>query len=246
VGTEFVLRRLGVQSPISPKGLKKGELIVTSDIGCYTLGVYPPLSALDTCACMGASIGHALGLEKAGVPNKAVAVLGDSTFMHSGITGLIDVVYSQGNTTVIILDNDTTAMTGHQGHPGTGLSVTGSKAPAVKPEKLAEGIGVRDVSVVDAFDLKAIEAAIKRSLENEEPSVIVSRGHCVLSAKARGTPFEVDADECSGCIECLDIGCPAITISDDIACIDPDVCVGTVCGVCAQVCPQEAISERKG
>ena len=244
VTTEFVLRRLGVQSPASPKGLKKGELIVTSDIGCYTLGVYPPLSALDTCACMGASIGHALGLEKAGVPNKAVAVLGDSTFMHSGITGLIDVVYSQGNTTVIILDNETTAMTGHQGHPGTGVSVTGSKGPAVKLEKVAEGIGVRDVSVVDAFDLKAIEAAIKNSLANEGPSVIISRGHCVLAAKARGTPLEVDSDECTGCFECLDLGCPAITVSDDMARIDPDACVGTVCGVCAQVCPQEAISER--
>jgi indolepyruvate ferredoxin oxidoreductase alpha subunit len=246
VATEFVLRRLGIQSPASPKGLKKGELIVTSDIGCYTLGVYPPLSALDTCACMGASIGQALGLEKAGVPNKAVAVLGDSTFMHSGITGLIDVVYSQGNTTVIILDNETTAMTGHQGHPGTGVSVRGSKGPAVKLEKLAEGIGVRDVTVVDAFDLKAIEAAVKRSLENDEPSVIISRGSCTLSARARGTPFEVDADECIACFECLDIGCPAISVSDDRAIIDPDVCVGTVCGVCAQVCPQEAISERKG
>ncbi len=246
VGTEFVLRRLGIQSPASPKGLKKGELIVTSDIGCYTLGVYPPLSALDTCACMGASIGQALGLEKAGVPNKAVAVLGDSTFMHSGITGLIDVVYSQGNTTVVILDNETTAMTGHQGHPGTGVSVRGSKAPAVKLEKLAEGIGVRDVTVVDAFDLKAIEAAVKSSLEKDEPSVIISRGACSLAVRARGTPFEVDADECIACFECLDIGCPAISVSDDKASIDPDVCVGTVCGVCAQVCPQEAISERKG
>jgi indolepyruvate ferredoxin oxidoreductase alpha subunit len=245
VGTEFILRRLGFQSPSSPKGLKEGELIVTSDIGCYTLGVYPPLAALDTCACMGASIGKALGLEKAGVPNKAVAVLGDSTFMHSGITGLVDVVYSQGNTTVIILDNETTAMTGHQGHPGTGVSVTGSKGPAVKLEKLVEGIGVRDVSVVDAFDLQAIESAVKSSLEKDEPSVIISRGHCTLSAKARGTPMEVDADECAACMECLDLGCPAIAVVDDLARIDPDVCVGTVCGVCAQVCPQEAISERK-
>jgi len=245
VATEFALRKLGFQTPSSSKGLKKGELIVNSDIGCYTLGVYPPLSALDTCACMGASIGHALGLEKAGVPNKTVAVLGDSTFMHSGITGLINVVYSQGNTTVIILDNETTAMTGHQGHPGTGVSVTGTRGQPIKLEKIVEGIGIKDINVLDAFDLAAIESAIKRSLENDEPSVIISRGACVLSSKARGTPFSIDEDECTGCFDCLDIGCPAITISEDRANINPDLCVGNVCGVCAQICPQEAIAEGK-
>ncbi|UCC60380.1 MAG: indolepyruvate ferredoxin oxidoreductase subunit alpha [Dehalococcoidia bacterium] len=246
VGTEFVLRKLGFLTPSSTKGLKKGEFIVTSDIGCYTLGVYPPLSALDTCACMGASIGQALGLEKAGVPNKAVAVLGDSTFMHSGITGLIDIVYSQGNTTVIILDNSTTAMTGQQGQPGTGVSVTGTQAQPVKLEKLAEGIGIKDVNVVDAFNLREIENTLKRSIENDEPSVIISRGVCILSSKTRGTPFVIDEDECIGCFDCLDIGCPAITISDEQACIDPALCVGAACGVCAQVCPQEAIVEGRG
>ncbi|MCK4965131.1 MAG: indolepyruvate ferredoxin oxidoreductase subunit alpha, partial [Dehalococcoidia bacterium] len=147
VATEFVLRKLGFHTAGSGKELKEGELIVTSDIGCYTLGVYPPLAALDTCACMGASIGQALGLEKAGVPNKVVAVLGDSTFMHSGITGLIDVVYNQGSTTVIILDNQTTAMTGHQGHPGTGISATGATTQAVELESLVKGIGIKDVNV---------------------------------------------------------------------------------------------------
>jgi indolepyruvate ferredoxin oxidoreductase alpha subunit len=243
VATEYVLRKLGFSSTGSGKELKKGELIVTSDIGCYTLGVYPPLAALDTCACMGASIGQALGLEKAGVPNKTVAVLGDSTFMHSGITGLIDVIYSQGHTTVIILDNETTAMTGHQGHPGSGVSVTGAKTQQVKMEKLAEGIGVKDVNVVDAFDLKAIESTIKRCLDNDEPSVIIARGPCSLTVKTRGAPFEVDADECVGCYDCLDLGCPAISIADDRAVIDTGMCLGSTCGVCAQVCPQEAILE---
>jgi indolepyruvate ferredoxin oxidoreductase alpha subunit len=192
---------------------------------------------------MGASIGQALGLEKAGVPNKAVAVLGDSTFMHSGITGLVDVVYSQGNTTVIILDNGTTAMTGHQGHPGTGVSVTGARGQPVLPEKLAEGIGIRDVNVVDAFDLDALRTTIKRCVESDEPSVIVARGPCILTNRGARAPFQVNADECVSCYACLDLGCPAITVSDDKAVIDPATCVGNVCGVCAQVCPQEAIVE---
>jgi len=243
VATEFVLSKIGFHTPSSAKELKKGELIVTSDIGCYTLGVYPPLSALDTCACMGASIGQALGLEKAGVPNKVVAVLGDSTFMHSGITALIDVVYNQGDTTVIILDNGTTAMTGHQGHPGTGISARGTETQAVKLETLVQGIGVKDVNVVDAFDLDAIESTLRRSLEIKGPSVMIARGPCPLYVKTKGTRFEVDTEECSGCYDCLDVGCPAISISEDMAQIDADTCVG--CGVCAQVCPQEAILESK-
>jgi indolepyruvate ferredoxin oxidoreductase alpha subunit len=245
VATEFALRKLGFRTAGSGKELKKDEFIVTSDIGCYTLGVYPPLAALDTCACMGASIGQALGLEKAGVANKIVAVLGDSTFMHSGITGLIDIVYNQGKTTVIILDNETTAMTGHQGHPGTGISATGTKTQAVDLESLVRGIGIKDVNVVDAFDLEAIQSTIKRSVKNDEPSVIIARGPCMLSVKTKGAPFEVDIEECVSCFDCLDIGCPAISILEDKACIDADICVGTMCGVCAQICPQGAIVESK-
>jgi len=255
IATEFALRRLGFYNPCSigdspqerkiPAQLKKGGLIVTGDIGCYTLGVYAPLFALDTTACMGAGIGQALGLEKAGIPNKIVAVIGDSTFVHSGITGLVDVVYNQGNTTVIILDNETTAMTGHQGHPGTGISPKGTKLQVVKLETLARGVGVRDVNVVNAFDLAAIESTISRCVETDEPSVIIVRGPCPLQVRISGTPFEVDSEKCDSCYACLRIGCPAISVSEDKAQIDASLCVGSGCAICAQVCPQEAIQESK-
>jgi len=242
VATEYALRKLGVRTP-SGVALSNSDIIATSDIGCYTLGVYPPLAALDTCACMGASIGQALGLEKAGVSNKVVAVIGDSTFMHSGITPLIDVVYNQGTTTVIILDNNTTAMTGHQGHPGTGISARGEKATAVDIEALVKGMGIKDVNVVNAFNLKTIEATIKKCVANAAPSVIIVRGACPLATKKKGKPLAVDSDICSGCLDCLNIGCPAITIADNLAYIDAEACGG--CGVCSQVCPNDAISEKK-
>jgi indolepyruvate ferredoxin oxidoreductase alpha subunit len=241
VAAEYVLRKLGFKSAVSGKELGEDELIVTSDIGCYTLGVYPPLAALDTCACMGASIGQALGLEKAGVTNKIVAVLGDSTFMHSGITGLIDVVYNQGNITVIILDNETTAMTGHQGHPGTGLSARGEKGGRVELESLVRGIGISDVNVVSAFDVATLEATIKRCVASNEPSVVISRGACQLAVRAKATPYQVDADLCAGCFDCMDLGCPALFISGDVVRIDAEACAG--CGVCAQLCVQEAIAK---
>jgi indolepyruvate ferredoxin oxidoreductase alpha subunit len=255
IATEFALRRLGFYNPTStddapsditvPAHLKKSGLIATSDIGCYTLGVYAPLFALDTCACMGASIGQALGLEKAGVPNKMVAVIGDSTFMHSGITGLIDVVYNQGTTTVIILDNETTAMTGHQGHPGTGILSAGSPGQKVKLEAIAQGCGIDDVNVIDAFDLQSIESTIRRCVETDQPSVIIARGPCPLRTKASGAPSKVDTEKCNSCYACLRIGCPAISISEDKAHINADLCVGSNCRICTQVCPQNAISESE-
>ena len=253
IATEFALRRLGFYNSGSgedvpreseiPAQLKKGGLIVTGDIGCYTLGVHAPLFALDTTACMGASIGQALGLEKAGIPNKIVAVIGDSTFVHSGITGLVDVVYNQGNTTVIILDNSTTAMTGHQDHPGTGISAKGTRTQVVKLETLAQGVGVNDINVVDAFDLSAIESTIRRCVETDGPSVIIVRGPCPLQVRTAGTPFEVDIEKCDSCYACLRIGCPAVSVSGDKVGIDASLCVGTACAICAQLCPQEAILE---
>ena len=255
VATEFALRRLGFYNPCSSGDspqkrkilpqLKKDGPIVTGDIGCYTLGVQAPLLALDTTACMGASIGQALGLEKAGVPNKIIAVIGDSTFLHSGMTGLVDVVYNQGNTTVIILDNETTAMTGHQSHPGTGISAKGIKTQAVKLETLVQGVGVNDVNVVNAFDLTAIESTISRCVETNTPSVIIVRGTCSLQAGISGTPLEVDREKCNGCYACLHIGCPAISVSDGKGWINATLCVGLSCSICAQVCPQEAIGESK-
>jgi len=247
VGPEIVLRNIArdpkAKSSAELRPLSENEMVVTSDIGCYTLGVYEPLGALDTCACMGASIGHAIGLEKAGIPNKAVAVLGDSTFMHSGITSLADMVYKQSIGTVVILDNSTTAMTGHQGHPGNGISIRGEQGPKVDIRKLCEGIGINDVKVVSSYDLAQIESALKAAIAADEPSVVITRGPCVLREKVRWTPRIIDKDICIECEDCLDVGCPAISILDGKVQIDAAACVG--CGVCEQVCPQGAIAEMK-
>lgn len=252
---EYTLRKLGFYNIYSDENLPQGEKapsqrkkidpVVTGDIGCYTLGVYAPLLALDTTACMGASIGQALGLEKAGISDKIIAVIGDSTFIHAGMTGLVDVVYNQGRTTVIILDNGTTAMTGHQEHPGTGISVKGAKTGMVKLEEIARGIGINDVNVVNAFDLAAIKSTIKRCIDTDEPSVIIVRGPCPLHARISGTPLEVDSDKCTSCYACLRIGCPAISVLDDKGWINPTLCVGSSCGICAQVCPKKAIKESQ-
>ncbi|MFH1484990.1 MAG: indolepyruvate ferredoxin oxidoreductase subunit alpha [Chloroflexota bacterium] len=233
----FALKRLG-RSP----GLRKAGLIATADIGCYTLAVFPPLMTLDTTACMGASIGQALGLEKAGLQNRVVAVIGDSTFMHSGITSLVDVVYNQGRTTVIILDNGTTAMTGHQGHPGTGISARGEKTQVVDLEEVCRGVGVKDVNVINAFNVGLIKSTIRRCLDAKEPSVVIVRGHCVLHHRVSGEALVVDPEKCNGCRTCLQLGCSAIIREGKKARIESMLCVGESCGVCAQVCPQEAIS----
>lgn len=255
LGASFALRRLGFyyvppQEDLPPGKEVLGELkcqglIATSDIGCYTLAVYPPLLALDTCACMGASIGQAHGLEKAGVANKMVSVIGDSTFLHSGITNLVNIVYNRGNTTVIILDNNTTAMTGHQGHPGTGTTARGEEGQRVVIEDLCRGIGVRDVNVIDAFNLPLIEATIRRCVETDEASAIIIRGPCPLHVKGKGTSLMVDADKCDSCFACLRLGCPAITIERDKARIDALLCVGDGCSLCLQVCPRQAIKGGK-
>ena len=190
---------------------------------------------------MGASIGHAHGLDKAGVQQDVVAVLGDSTFMHSGITPLADIVYNQGRTTVVILDNATTAMTGHQGHPASGVSARGADSPKIDLEKLCLGLGVEDVNVVDAFDVPKVEATLRKSMAFQGPSVVIVRGPCPRNVRMAGTPLVVDTDRCNGCRICLRTGCPALTWRDGKVYIEPTLCIGETCQLCREACPRDAI-----
>jgi len=241
-GMFFVLSSMGQRSKLRPKGKAvEPKLVITGDIGCYTLGTYPPLSAMDTTACMGASIGQALGIEKAGSNQKVIAVIGDSTFLHSGITPLVNAVYNEGRITIIILDNRTTAMTGHQEHPGTGISAQGKETTAVDLEQLVRGIGVRDVKVVDAFNMKALRTSVRSALSSPELSVIIVRGACAVHASKRSNPRSVDTKECNQCGVCLLIGCPAIQSENERIYIDTTLCVGDACTICEQLCPQQAI-----
>ncbi|MFC1971517.1 indolepyruvate ferredoxin oxidoreductase subunit alpha [Chloroflexota bacterium] len=246
-GIYSVLNSIGQRSKLlEPKSEEPQEpkLIITGDIGCYTLGAYPPLNALDTTACMGASIGQALGMEKAGVRNKVMAVIGDSTFLHSGITGLVDAVYNDGKITVIILDNRTTAMTGHQEHPGTGISAQGKETQAVDLESLVRGIGVRDVKTINAFNLKALRTGIKSSLDRTEVSVIIVRGACAMRVKKRSNPRFINAKTCNQCGTCLLLGCPAIQSDDEQIIIDATLCIGDACTICEQLCARRAITPQ--
>ena len=242
-GIYFTLNTIGQRSKLlESKEPQEPKLIITGDIGCYTLGAYPPLNVLDTTACMGAGIGQALGMEKAGVKSKIVAVIGDSTFMHSGITGLVDAVYNEGHITILILDNRTTAMTGHQEHPGTGISAQGKETYAVDIESLCRGIGVKDLKVINAFDLKALRAGVRDSLERPEVSVIIVRGACAMQVRKREHPRKVDTEKCNQCGTCLKLGCPAIQSVDGQVFIEPTLCAGDICTICEQLCPQKAIS----
>jgi indolepyruvate ferredoxin oxidoreductase alpha subunit len=244
-GIYFVLNTIGQRSRLlEPKNNEPQEpkLIITGDIGCYTLGAYPPLNVLDTTACMGAGIGQALGMEKAGVKSKVVAVIGDSTFMHSGITGLVDAFYNNGHITILILDNRTTAMTGHQEHPGTGISAQGQETYAVDIESLCRGIGVKDIKIIDAFDLKALRAGVRDSLDRPEVSVIIVRGSCAMQVRKRANLRKVDIEKCNQCGVCLRLGCPAIQSADGQVFIEPTLCAGDICTICEQLCPQKAIS----
>ena len=246
-GIFFVLSSIGGRSRLpkaKDKAPRESGLIITGDIGCYTLGAYPPLSAMDSCACMGASIGQALGMQKAGVKKKVVAVIGDSTFLHSGITGLVDGVYNKGQITLLILDNSTTAMTGHQEHPGTGVSAQGKEAGAVVLEDLVRGIGVKNVKVVNAFDLKELRPTVRTALDSEELSVIIVRGACAVKVPKRGEPRTIDAEQCNACGACLLLGCPAIQSEGEKITIDSSLCAGDSCTLCQQVCPQKAIMPK--
>ncbi|RKO65592.1 indolepyruvate ferredoxin oxidoreductase subunit alpha [Desulfofundulus salinus] len=223
--------------------LHKLKLLVTGDIGCYTLGGLPPLEGMDSCVCMGASIGMAHGCELAdpSLARRTVAVIGDSTFFHSGITGLMHMVYNGGQGTVIILDNRTTAMTGHQEHPGTGKTLMGEPAPAVDLEALVRALGVGRVRVVDPLDMAGLTQAIQEEIAAGAPSVIIARRPCALLQRENRPPVRVDVEACTGCKTCLKLSCPAISVQDKKAAVDAIICTG--CGLCVQVCKFGALKE---
>jgi indolepyruvate ferredoxin oxidoreductase alpha subunit len=242
--------------------LNKLNVFVAGDIGCYTLAFLPPLNAMDTCICMGASIGHAMGLDKAlgqEALGKVVAVIGDSTFLHSGITGLLDVAYNRGACTIIILDNWTTAMTGRQDHPGTGVTLKGEGTSKVDYVTLVKSLGIRHVKKVNPFNLKTLNTVLRREVNRPEPSVIISDAPCILyrrAAKAAEKPLlSVESSECVGCRACLKLGCPALEWRKTApqeggakgkkkgeAFINPYLCVG--CELCAQLCKKGVIRKK--
>jgi len=226
--------------------LSKNKVSVIGDIGCYTLGAMPPLSALDSTLCMGASVSGLHGFNKAGGEESektSVCVIGDSTFMHSGVTGLINIAYNATNSTVIILDNSITGMTGHQQNPTTGYNIKGDPAAKINLEELCHAVGIKRVTVVDPYDLDECERVLKEELKASEPSVIISRRPCVLLKYVKAKkPLNINADKCRGCKKCMSFGCPAISMHGKKAVIDTTLCVG--CGVCSQLCPFEAIENE--
>lgn len=227
--------------------LKKLKLTVLGDIGCYTLGAVAPLGAIDTTVCMGASVSGLHGFVKAGDEENAgrtVAVIGDSTFIHSGVTGLINIAYNESNSTVIILDNSITGMTGHQQNPTTGYNLKGDPCTKIDLESLCHAVGIKRVKVVDPYDMKAAEAVIKEELDVSEPSVIISRRPCALLKYVKHPgPICSDPEKCKGCRACMNIGCPAISMVDGKAKIDNTLCVG--CGVCEQLCKFDALGSKE-
>ena len=231
-GTFYVLHKMG--------------LTVLGDIGCYTLGAAAPLSSIDACLCMGASIGMAMGMEKArgrDYSRKTISVIGDSTFLHSGMTGLVDAVYNGGHITVGILDNSITGMTGHQENPASGKDIYGNPAPAVSLEEVCASLGVQDIHVVDPFDLKAAEKEVRAALDYDGVSVVIFRRPCALLKEVLRNPKPpvVITDACVKCGMCMRIGCPAITRDADGMHIDATLCTG--CGLCVGLCPSKAIAE---
>ena len=225
--------------------LAKNKITVIGDIGCYTLGAVPPLNAIDAVVCMGASISGLHGFNKANngeSDGKSVAVIGDSTFMHSGMTGLINIAYNSSNSTVIILDNSITGMTGHQQNPTTGYNLKGDPATKINLEALCKAVGINRVRVVDPYDLNECETAIKEELAADEPSVIISRRPCALLKYVKhNKPLIVDSDKCKSCKMCMRIGCPAISMKNGKAVIDNTLCTG--CGVCEQLCKFGALKK---
>ena len=225
--------------------LQKNKITVIGDIGCYTLGAVAPLNAVDAVICMGASVSGLHGFtksQKGEADNKTVAVIGDSTFMHSGITGLVNIAYNESNSTVIIVDNSITGMTGHQQNPTTGVNLKGDPCTKIDLETLCRSVGIKRVRVIDPYNLSECDSVIKEELAANEPSVIISRRPCALLKYVKhNKPLAVDRDKCVGCKACMKIGCPAISIIDGKAQVDATQCVG--CKVCEQLCNLSAFKE---
>ena len=224
--------------------LKKNKCMVYGDIGCYTLGAIAPLNSMDLNVCMGASCsglhGFNLAMGKAGEKH-SVGVIGDSTFMHSGMTGICDISYNMTNSTVIILDNSITGMTGHQQNPTTGKNLRGEPAGKVNLEALCRALGFNRVRVVDPYNLQECDTVLKEELEAEEPSIIISRRPCVMiKGTVHRPPLKPDVDKCVGCKACMQIGCPAISVRDKKVVIDETLCID--CGVCSQMCKFGALN----
>jgi indolepyruvate ferredoxin oxidoreductase alpha subunit len=221
--------------------LGKLKAVVTGDIGCYTLAALAPLKAMDSCVCMGASIGMGHGIALVGdTSGPVVSVIGDSTFAHSGLTGLLHMAYSGGTGTVVVLDNRTTAMTGHQGNPVNGISIGGGAAPAVDLEMLTRALGARSVRTVDPHDLAGTLAVLREETAAEHLSVVIAKAPCALLVKEPKDPYAVDDELCTKCGACVRLGCPAISRDDTTrAVIDTSLCVG--CAQCVQVCRYDAI-----
>ena len=227
-GTFYVLKKLG--------------LTVSGDIGCYTLGAAAPLQTIDTTVCMGASVSAAHGMAKARgaeFNKKLVSVIGDSTFIHSGITGLIDIVYNKGANTVIILDNSITGMTGHQDNPTTGKTIRGEATKQIDIELLCKAVGIDSVRIADPFDVKNFEQVVKEEVAKDEPSVIIAQRPCALLKSVKYTGYCVITDKCRNCKQCLKAGCPAISAKNGKPFIDITQCNG--CELCTHICPFDAI-----
>ena len=230
--------------------MSKGkDFVIAGDIGCYTLGGNAPLNALDTCICMGAGFSAGMGMSKAfdvtGQKKKVFGVVGDSTFFHSGMTGAAEILYNKGSIIPVVLDNHITGMTGHQDNPGSGYTLQGEIAAAIKIEDVLRAFGYQNVIIVDPQDLKAMQKAVDDALASEVPAAIIARRPCLLIKRIKHDIglCEVDTDKCIGCRMCLKVGCPAVMVKDKKSSIDPTQCVG--CTLCAQVCPVGAISRKE-
>jgi indolepyruvate ferredoxin oxidoreductase, alpha subunit len=235
--------------------LRKLKVFVSGDIGCYTLGALPPLESMHACLCMGGSITMAHGMSKVAgespdLKDKVVAVIGDSTFFHSGVTGLIDMIWNGGNSVVVIQDNRITGMTGGQENPGTGHTLSGAESPQIDVERLVLALGMKpaNVRVVSGYDLKQIETVLREELDKPEPSVVITKDPCVLQYRVKKPALKVDQEACKACKQCLKVGCIALSMKGEgdeaSVVIDPNFCVG--CTVCAQVCKSDAIGVGEG